>query len=444
MNNKEKIYNIVLEKCKDFSAEDILVKSRYGAKADEISDILKIARPNVSSILNELMREGLLIKIISRPVYYIEKEKLKSITGFLIEKEIKLEDLIEILKKTEAKDEDVFKYLIGYNGSLKKQIEQAKAAVLYPSYGLHTLIIGPSGSGKSYLAEAMHKFRKQCGLNGNFETLNCADYYNNPQLLMSYLFGHSKGAFTGADSEKNGLVEKADEGLLFLDEVHRLPPEGQEMLFYLIDKGIYHRLGDTSEKKVNLMIIAATTEKPDSSLLKTFLRRIPVVIKMPSLDERPMCEKVEIVKMLFKDEAKRTNSNILIYPDVFSLLLNFKFEGNVGELKSMIQLLCAKAFLRNYSNKENMLKVDNSMLPDNFKLLISEKQDLIINEFMIISPDGKENLLDKYDFYESIIEKYHIFEQEGLNKGMINEKINSYINNFFNNILSSMTIRPQK
>lgn len=435
MNNKEKVYNLVLSKCKNISIEDILVKGRYGVNTDEVSDALKIARPNVSSILNELVKEGLLIKIISKPVFYIDREKLKSITGFIIEKEIKLKDLIEMLKRTELKDDDVFKNLIGYNGSLKKQVEQAKAAVLYPLYGLHTLIIGPPGSGKSYLVEVMYKYRVQCGINGNFETLNCADYYNNPQLLISYLFGHIKGAYTGAEYDKIGLVERANGGLLFLDEVHRLPPEGQEMLFYLIDKGIYHRLGDTSEKKVNLMIVAATTEKPDSSLLKTFLRRIPVVIKMPSYDERPLSEKVEIVKMLFKEEAKRTNLNILIYPDIFSLLLNCKFEGNVGELKSMIQLLCAKAFLKNYSKKENILKVDITMLPDNFKYFNPGKQDFKINEFIIISQDGKENLLDKYDFYESIIEKYHILEREGLSKEMINEKINSYINNFFENLL---------
>lgn len=64
-----------------------------------------------------------------------------------------------------------------------------------------------------------------------FKSFNCADYYNNPQLLMSQLFGYAKGAFTGADQDHEGLVEKADGGVLLLDEVHRLPPEGQEMLF---------------------------------------------------------------------------------------------------------------------------------------------------------------------------------------------------------------------
>lgn len=90
-------------------------------------------------------------------------------------------------------------------------------------------------------AEVMYSFAKEIGRikrNAPFVTFNCADYANNPQLLMSQLFGVKKGAYTGADKDRMGLVEKADGGILFLDEVHRLPPEGQEMLFYLIDKGL--------------------------------------------------------------------------------------------------------------------------------------------------------------------------------------------------------------
>ena len=73
---------------------------------------------------------------------------------------------------------------------------------------------------------------------------------------------------------------------MFLDEVHRLPAEGQEMLFYLIDKGIYRRLGETTaNKQSNVMLILATTEKPEEIMLQTFLRRIPVMIKLPPLKE---------------------------------------------------------------------------------------------------------------------------------------------------------------
>ncbi|NRX13523.1 transcriptional regulator with AAA-type ATPase domain [Clostridium beijerinckii] len=77
------------------------------------------------------------------------------------------------------------------------------------------------------------KYIKKLPEDAPFVVFNCADYANNPQLLLSYIFGHIKGAFTGADKEKEGIVEKADGGILFLDEIHRLPPEGQEMIFYL-------------------------------------------------------------------------------------------------------------------------------------------------------------------------------------------------------------------
>ena len=84
-------------------------------------------------------------------------------------------------------------------------------------------------------------------------------------MLISQIFGHAKGAFTGADTEKDGLVVKANNGILFLDEIHRLPPEGQEMIFYFIDTGTYNKLGDTDRKRSSkVLIIGATTEEPGS------------------------------------------------------------------------------------------------------------------------------------------------------------------------------------
>ena len=110
--------------------------------------------------------------------------------------------------------------------------------MMYPPRGLHTLILGETGVGKSDLATAMFRFSRDIGYldkDAEFIVFNCADYAENPELLMSQIFGYKKGAFTGANQDKPGLVEKADRSILFLDEVHRLPPEGQEQLFYLID-----------------------------------------------------------------------------------------------------------------------------------------------------------------------------------------------------------------
>src|SRR6056297_3708069 len=108
--------------------------------------------------------------------------------------------------------QESFAEIIGSDLSLKTQIQQAKAAVLYPPYGLHTLIIGESGVGKSFLAEQMYNFdeTKKEIKEDKFVIFNCADYAENPQLLYSYLFGHKKGSFTGAEKDKDGLIKKAD------------------------------------------------------------------------------------------------------------------------------------------------------------------------------------------------------------------------------------------
>ncbi|MFU0783112.1 MAG: sigma 54-interacting transcriptional regulator [Thermoanaerobacterium thermosaccharolyticum] len=167
-----------------------------------------------------------------------------------IKKEILSSEVIvadNVKDNDDGKDDEIsresdlmsFKEIIGYDGSLKTQISQAKAAILYPPHGLHTLILGPSGVGKSQLAEAMYNFAIESGMlksDSPFIVFNCADYADNPQLLMSQLFGYVKGAFTGAESSKAGLVEKADGGILFLDEVHRLPSEGQEILFFYLTR----------------------------------------------------------------------------------------------------------------------------------------------------------------------------------------------------------------
>ena len=198
------------------------------------------------------------------------------------------------------KEDEGFSRIVGNNGSLSQTTKLAKAAVLYPKYGLHTLIVGSTGVGKSQLVEEMHCFAKKVRNTKNIPLVifNCADYGDNPQLLVAQLFGYSKGSFTGADADKAGLVEKANGGMLFLDEIHRLPSKGQEILFRIMDRGEFSRLGETDRiRKVELMIIGATTESLESSLLNTFRRRVPVMIQIHSLEERPNVERLKLIRI---------------------------------------------------------------------------------------------------------------------------------------------------
>ena len=249
MKRIDKIYCYLEENTQKFSMEELLKNN--GFEASEIAEQLQILRNNVSKELNELLRLDKIIKIKGRPVKFLHKSSVEKILNVEIkERFIEVDNVRDFIFNRE--NEEPFKHLIGAEKSLKNQVEQAKAAIIYPPEGLHTLIFGQTGVGKTLFAKMMYnygKYIKRFTEKSPFIIFNCADYYNNPQLLLSHIFGHIKGAFTGADHEKEGLVEKAHGGILFLDEIHRLPPEGQEMLFYFMDTGTYNKLGETERKR---------------------------------------------------------------------------------------------------------------------------------------------------------------------------------------------------
>lgn len=335
--------------------------------------------------------------------------------------------------------------MIGGNGSMKVPIEQAKAAILYPPRGLNCLITGATGSGKTHFAHIMFEFAKDRGLiNGHEELVvfNCADYAHNSELLMSHLFGYAAGAFTGANKEKEGLIAKADGGMLFLDEIHRLPPEGQEMIFYFMDNGKYNRLGETAkERQADVRIICATTEDATSYLLSTFIRRIPISIQLPSFNQRQTKEKIDLVKLMVGIEAERIQRKISLTEDVVKALIGSVTYGNVGQLKSNIQLICARSFLSHMDKEEIVItledlteevKIGLSLLANNRQFLAELAQDL--EPIMEVSPD--QNLMlplvDSYELpynlYEIIDEKAALLKDDGVDQDSINQFIMTDIN----------------
>lgn len=358
--------------------------------------------------------------------------------------------------------DDAFSNIIGSDGSLKPQIQLAKAAVLYPPYGLHTLILGPTGVGKSDLAEAMYNFSISSGVltkNAPFIVFNCADYADNPQLLMAQLFGYVRGAYTGAETSKQGLVERAHKGILFLDEVHRLPPEGQELLFHLIDKGRFRRLGETENtRSAEVLIIAATTENPDSALLQTFRRRIPMVIELPPLEQRPLKERYQMIVEFFCKEATKTGVSIHVNKEAIMALLLYDCPGNVGQLLSDIQVTCAKAFLDYVTKKNSNMKVTVTQLPTHTKAGLlkiqvqREKIEKLVHNDLFIAPNKryvhrhpKEDIytLPK-EIYQYIEERHAELKSQGLSKDVINYIIGGEIEIRFRRIIKHVesTVRP--
>lgn len=347
MTKKELVYQKLLQ-----------LNSSEGIDTQTLSSLVSMSRANLSHELNELCKEGKLYKSSSRPVLF-----------FLAENRItNIESQLDLLAKN--------------NKSLRDSVEQAKAAILYPPKGMNCLILGGTGVGKSMFAALMHNYALEMKVkteDSPFIVFNCADYTNNPQLLTSQLFGVKKGAYTGAEADKVGLIEQANGGILFLDEIHRLPPEGQEALFIFLDTGTFRRIGDSESRTSDVLIISATTEDPNSALLNTFTRRIPIVVNIPSLKERTLDERLFLIKSFFKYESIRLNKEIYVSLNSLRALLSYDCPNNIGQLKSDVQLLCAKAYSEFLTNLKSDVRIHSKALPAYIKEgLYKEKEHRVL------------------------------------------------------------------
>lgn len=357
--------------------------------ANVISNIFQVKRNTVSHYLNQLFDENLIIKINTRPVYFLNRQifeqKYYSVPTTLFNSFQELQDL----QPSQQETKDIFDQLIGSNGSLNKAISQIKASIFYPG-GLPIILCGPTGVGKSFTAELIYKYSREKGIlpeNAPFISFNCAQYANNPELLSSNLFGYVKGAFTGANTTKDGMIAAADGGILFLDEVHRLNPEGQEKLFTLMDQGIYRRMGESEENhKVNIRFIFATTENLEENFLQTFLRRIPIRVTMPSLDERGEIEKKQFIYLFLINEAKKLHTPIRITNRALDTLTLYNYTGNMGDLKNTIKYIVASSFVKN--RDENEVRITLQDLPENIlentvrftETKLKNASDIVIDE----------------------------------------------------------------
>ena len=468
MKRSERILTYIQERSAAIKAKDLT--GQIGFDAQEIAAELDILRNNVSKELNELHRQDKIVKFTGRPVRYFDRETLAELLGTeLGQGPLQFRDVEECkrLFASDAEEEaNPFARLIGADKSLKRQVEQGKAAILYPPDGLHTLIVGQTGVGKTLFAHMMFaygKAMKRFSEDAPFITFNCADYYNNPQLLISHVFGHIKGAFTGADTAKAGLVEEADGGVLFLDEIHRLPPEGQEMIFYFMDTGTFNRLGETTRsRKAKVLIIGATTEDPNSALTKTFVRRIPNIITIKPLSERTLEEKLDILKLLFMEEAQRVKKPVRISVEAVKALIGSIGSGNVGQLKSNIKLLCAQAFLNGIDNP-SFIEADFRMLPpgvrDGLLTLSANRQALAeltqyVSEPLLVSPPGGKFKVDDegsregFNLYQVVEDKVALLKGEGISDELVKQivatDVNVYVKELYNKKHSvNMTTRER-
>lgn len=230
--------------------------------------------------------------------------------------------------------------MMGISPAMKNARDTIKRITSSPlGDSMSVLIIGPSGSGKEVAARIIHETSSRA--KGPWVPVNCGALPDN--LIESELFGHEKGAFTGANARHMGVFEMADGGTLFLDEVGELPLPMQTKLLRALQEKTFRRVGGTTEIKVEVRVIAATNKNLQKAIAdKTFredlfyrLNTLPITL--PSLRERRE-DIVPFARILLKEVTKGIPGAPQDYsPEAQERLMSYEWPGNVRELKSVVQ-----------------------------------------------------------------------------------------------------------
>jgi DNA-binding NtrC family response regulator len=295
--------------------------------------ILTARNSSIETALRAIQEEGA-YHYFDKPV---DPEKFRTVLERAAElAETRLEN--EILRR-QLRDRGAFGELVGSSEAMQRvyslieQVASSSASVL---------ITGESGTGKELVARTIHNLSPR--RNAPFLAINCSAI---PDTLMeSELFGHEKGAFTGAVSRRHGCFELANTGTLLLDEIGEMPTLLQAKLLRVIEERVVHRLGSRKDLPVDIRILAATNKEPhgavrDGTLREDLLYRLNVIsIQLPSLAERLEDLPLLAQHLVTRLAAKHNRPARFISPAALDALRFHSWPGNVRELRNVIERAC--------------------------------------------------------------------------------------------------------
>lgn len=385
-----------------------------GIDTQTIAESLHMQRSNVSALLNLLVKEGKLDKTETRPVLYtLPKEK------------------------ADFSSKDSFKKLIGHNGSLRKAVQLAKAAILYPPCGLPVLLLAQSGCGITLFTETMFQFAQEKGIvpkDSPFININCKHYLQNTDALNDELFGSS------GDLSKSCFF-RAKRGMLFIDNVDVLEAKQLSRIFDFLDTGKLYtedRLG--YQDCDNILLILACSPQNSGFLSQ----RIPVVIELPELRQRPLQERFDLIHHFFLTETVNAGRCIEVDPGVAKALLTTNLPYNVKELSLEIKAACANAYVRVVNDQQQDIYVclndfknqahKGLMLPKEEEARISALLNIGNILFYDLPSAGQKEEEYSGNIYAEVRKQYHDLLEQGIHSSRIENVINMYIQNLFRHL----------
>ena len=343
--------------------------------------IILIAKDSsVETALRAIQEEG--------AYHYFEKPVDPEKLGVVLERAVELTEARrenEILRR-ELRDRGAFGELVGNSEPMKKvyvlieQVASSSASVL---------ITGESGTGKELVARTIHSLSPR--RNAPFLAINCSAI---PDTLMeSELFGHEKGAFTGAVSRRQGCFELANTGTLLLDEIGEMPSLLQAKLLRVIEERVVHRLGSRKDISVDVRILAATNKDPqeavrDGTLREDLLYRLNVItIHMPLLSERMDDLPLLAQHLVTRLAAKHDRPARFLSPAALDALRFHSWPGNVRELRNVIEravVICSAEQIERhhfapypFEQRERIRAEDSITFPVGTPLEVIERQMIL-------------------------------------------------------------------
>lgn len=380
-----------------------------GLMTNDIADGIGMQRTNVSAILNELVKEGRLLKTKTRPVYYMLPQE-----------------------SDEEEKPLAFESMVGANGSLRKAIQQAQAALLYPCSNLNIQLVAPSGSGITHFGKEIYKFaleKKLLDESAPYNYVNCRYYTKNINVLSDVLFGDMAGI-------ENSCFAKSQGGMLFLDNVDLLDAKQYSRICQYLETGeIASENGNKVLDCSDCFFIFATAAVDG---VQTDWKN-SMTVELPRLSDRPLSEKFELVNQFFAEEAVNSKCSIEVTTEAIRALMALKFSHGIKELRLEIWSACANAYIRVLDEPEKNMRVCLNDFEENVQrgLLLYRNRRTDIDElvgaanFMLY--DMHEGLVDTKsghimdDVYDNIKYQYKELSDRGVSDGDIREVIEAYV-----------------
>jgi DNA-binding NtrC family response regulator len=305
-----------------------LLRTLQSQGADVIT-LLLTAQGTVETAV-EAMKEGA-YDYLTKPV---DIQRLKILLDKIVERQGTLRE-VKALRR-QLREYGAFGSLVGNSPEMRKIYQVVEQAA--PT-SASVLITGESGTGKELVAQTIHQLSPRNGF--PFVAINCAAIPET--LLESEIFGHEKGAFTGAADRRQGCFELADRGTLFLDEIGEMTPATQVKLLRVLQERTFRRLGGRHEQSVDVRVIAATNMDPAEAVHKGKLRedlyyRLNVfALRLPPLRERKDDLPLLIQAFITEFNTRNQKSIAGVDPDAMRLLDQYGWPGNVRELRNVIE-----------------------------------------------------------------------------------------------------------